>query len=84
MAPVQHVWMTDMPLLCDRCNGSGWRAHDSTRVQVCDACCPHDRGWWHLLAAGDLPALWACLAGCGTTLDHNPEDSHAQHAGPTH
>ena len=63
---------------CPKCDGTGWYSYDHNHSKPCEVCCKHDQGWWPLTEAHGKPGHWACLAGCGTTLYHNPEDrAHA-------
>ncbi len=55
---------------CKKCNGTGSYMYDHNHSQVCDACCPHDQGWWELSECyvGYVEGLdnFCCKAGCGT------------------
>jgi len=60
----------NLDTLCPKCKGIGWYHYDEIHAQVCEACCPHDQGWWSLsplhagYQAGEDNAC--CKAGCGT------------------
>ena len=53
---------------CPKCGGKGWYSYDDNHGRPCEACCPHDQGWWELsenhagyIAGGDNQ----CCRGCG-------------------
>ncbi len=55
---------------CKKCNGTGAYAYDHNHSQVCDACCPHDQGWFEL-SKGYANYIEGqdnrcCRVGCGT------------------
>ena len=54
---------------CPKCQGKGWYFYYANNSKPCDACCPHDQGWWELtphhtgyIAGADNAC---CKAGCG-------------------
>jgi hypothetical protein len=52
---------------CVKCGGTGWHQYDHNHRAVCDACCPHDKGWWQLKEHyGKDNDKWCCRRGCGT------------------
>jgi hypothetical protein len=56
-------------MTCPKCNGTGWSPADHNHTFKCDACCPHDQGWWNLTELGGRYVAGAdnrcCKAGCG-------------------
>jgi len=41
--------------------------YDHNHGTICDLCCKHDKGRWHLQEHyGAKNGKWCCLAGCGT------------------
>ena len=56
---------------CPKCHGKGWVPYDHNHSQVCDACCPHDQGWYLLKEGyGENNGKMACRKGCGTLWPH--------------
>ena len=57
---------------CTKCNDTGWYACDHNHKKVCDACCPHDKGWWELTDSyqgyKEGEDNRCCIRGCGTML----------------
>ena len=55
--------------VCGKCNGTGSYQYDHNHGTVCDACCPHDQGWWLLMHHyGDNNGKYCCKRGCGHTV----------------
>lgn len=55
---------------CKTCSGTGVRRTGGGSLVICDACCPHNQGWWQLESAyGENNGRWACKAGCGHIVD---------------
>lgn len=56
---------------CKRCDGTGTYMYDHNHGKICEACCPHDKGWW-LLSEGyagyvEGEDTECCTRGCGFT-----------------
>ncbi len=56
--------------ICQKCHGRKWYQYDRNHSKPCDACCPHDGGWFEVgehqsgfVMGGDNRC---CLLGCGT------------------
>ena len=59
---------------CVKCNGTGSYAYDENHGKICEACCPHDQGWFQLTEHYETKnGKWACRRGCGELRDepHN-------------
>lgn len=57
-------------MTCPKCNDTGWYAYDHNHSKVCEACCPHDKGWWELQEHyGKNNGKLCCRRGCGATRD---------------
>ena len=51
---------------CLKCKGTGQYMYDHNHGTICDLCCKHDKGRWHLQEHyGAKNGKWCCLAGCG-------------------
>lgn len=51
---------------CAKCEDTGYHRYDANHSKPCDACCPHDRGWYELKQDfGDNNGKYACMRGCG-------------------
>ena len=59
---------------CPKCKGTGSYMYDHNHGTICEQCCKHDRGFWFLLPGYVDAGKWCCLAGCGFTMDQNPDD----------
>lgn len=58
----------DEPTVCPKCNGAGSYMYDENHGKICEACCPHDQGWWLMLEHyGQNNGRYACKRGCGET-----------------
>lgn len=61
---------------CPKCNGRGTYFYDDKHGKICEVCCSHDLGWWQLglgPGCGDKAGKWACMRGCGTVREENPD-----------
>jgi len=44
--------------------------YDHNHSTICDACCPHNKGYWLLEGNyGKDNGEWCCIRGCGHHLD---------------
>jgi hypothetical protein len=61
---------------CPKCGGTGWHSYDRNHSTVCNACCPHDQGWWLLREHyGENNGKWCCRRGCGKMHLTKPEET---------
>jgi hypothetical protein len=55
---------------CVHCKGAGVYRISERTLAICNACCPHNQGWWQLEGFyGSDNGRWACKAGCGEIVD---------------
>ena len=64
--------LADAAMTCQKCNGTGSYMYDENHRKLCEACCPHDQGWWLLKEHyGPNNGKLACKRGCGETRETN-------------
>ena len=55
---------------CKKCDGKGHYAYDDNHGKICEACCPHDEGFWKLeMHYGEDNGKLCCRRGCGFVKD---------------
>lgn len=53
---------------CQKCNDTRAYAYDENHSKPCEACCPHDQGWWPLRKHySEDNGKYCCGRGCGET-----------------
>lgn len=54
---------------CKKCKGAGYYHYDENHGTICDACCPHDEGFWLLPEGYANAGNLCCRRGCGFTKE---------------